>query len=291
MDIVLGTVQFGLDYGVSNNSGKISNRNVSDILSTAWNGGISTIDTAIDYGNSEELIGRMSGGYEWNIITKTPGIDSNYISKDYLKLVDKSLKQSMNYLGVKQLEGVLVHSCDDLFKPGGEELFALINDLKNNGKTRKIGVSVYDYKQIDKILDNFGVDIIQLPLSIMDQRLIKSKHLEKIKKYGIEVHARSIFLQGLLLMNLDDVPMYFSKVYGSLRDFKISAREMLMSDIEFAINFVRNVKHVDKMIIGVNTVEQLNEIIKTPNIKLKSSKFCDIAVHDDNYVNPSNWNL
>jgi len=291
MDIVLGTVQFGLDYGVSNTSGKITEEGVSDILSTAWNNGISTLDTAKDYGNSEELIGNLSGNYKWNIITKIPAISAKYIDKESLIFVQKSLEKSMNYLQENCLEAVFVHSCDDLFKPGGENLFKYLEKLKNSGRINKIGVSVYDGQQIDLILDRFEVDIIQLPLSILDQRLIRSGHLEKIKKNGIELHARSIFLQGLLLMPLSRVPKYFSNIYNNLRNFKLLAHKASMSDLEFAVNFIKNIEYVDKIVIGVDTAEQLLEIIKALKIRFRSENFSDIAVYDERYVNPAKWNL
>ena len=284
MKLALGTVQFGLDYGVTNLSGQVTIDEVRNILTFAKNNKIDTLDTASGYGNSEEVLGEI-GVDNYQIITKTISLEG-----DVNKVID-SFHKSLESLGQKQVEGLLVHDINNVENKQFDILFSKLNELKQQGLIKKIGFSTYTPGQVNFLLENFGFDLIQVPFNVFDTRLIQGGQLQALKSKGIEVHARSIFLQGLLLMNLDDVPMYFSKIYGSLRDFKISAREMLMSDIEFAINFVRNVKHVDKMIIGVNTVEQLNEIIKTPNIKLKSSKFCDIAVHDDNYVNPSNWNL
>ena len=166
-------------------------------------------------------------------------------------------------------------------------------------------MNILEYKMISvltELIEKYGVFEIKAEFEAEGSRIEELMRLKDVtsavglpiilKIGGVEAvtdvyNGLSLGVKGIVAP-MAETKYAFSK-FTDLIDNFISDDNA--SDIEFAINFVRNVKHVDKMIIGVNTVEQLNEIIKTPNIKLKSSKFCDIAVHDDNYVNPSNWNL
>ncbi len=291
MKLALGTVQFGLSYGVSNTHGKTTEQQALDILEYAWRSGINTLDTASGYGDSEKVIGRLVDPYKWNICTKTPHFSGKKISKDQLKLLDIVFKQSLINLKRSNIDALLVHSAEDLLKPGGIQLFTKIQQLKELGSINKIGVSVYNYKQIDYLLDHYEIDIIQLPINILDQRLIKSGHLKKIKQHGIEIHARSVFLQGLLLMPLHKLPAYFSKIYGNLEKFMIYAHELSLSNIELALGFVQSIEEVDKVIIGVNTVDQLYKIIDASKVKVNQNSYFDLAVFDTDYTNPSNWRL
>ena len=291
MKLALGTVQFGLSDGVSNTHGKTTEQQALDILEYAWRSGINTLDTASGYGDSEKVIGRLVDPYKWNIFTKTPHFSGKKISKDQLKLLDIVFKQSLINLKRSNIDALLVHSAEDLLKPGGIQLFTKIQQLKELGSINKIGVSVYNYKQIDYLLDHYEIDIIQLPINILDQRLIKSGHLKKIKQHGIEIHARSVFLQGLLLMPLHKLPAYFSKIYGNLEKFMIYAHELSLSNIELALGFVQSIEEVDKVIIGVNTVDQLYKIIDASKVKVNQNSYFDLAVFDTDYTNPSNWRL
>jgi len=287
--LILGTVQFGLAYGVSNTDGKTEESQVLKILDYARNNGINTLDTAGGYGDSEQVIGKLINKYKWNVITKTPNFSGKKIGEDQLRLMNVSFNESLNKLG--SIDTLLVHSANDLLKSGGNRIFAEINKLKELDLINKVGVSVYTYKQIDYILENYKVDIIQLPISILDQRLIKSGHLKKIKKYGIEIHARSVFMQGLLLMPLHNLPSYFDKVYNNIDEFIAYASKYSMSNLELALGFVQSLDEVDKVIVGVNTIDQLHEIIEASEVRVNCEKYSNISVSDASYVDPSNWKL
>jgi aryl-alcohol dehydrogenase-like predicted oxidoreductase len=291
MKLALGTVQFGLDYGVSNYNGKTIDDQALKILNYAWHNGIDTLDTARTYGDSEKIIGRVSNKYKWNIITKTPSFTGEEISKEQLKLLDTSFNKSLSDLHRESVDTLLVHSADDLLKPGGIKLFEKITRLKESGLINNIGVSVYNYKQIDYLLDHYKVDIIQLPINILDQRLIRSGHLKKIKKYGVEIHARSVFMQGLLLMPLRTLPSYFSKIYNNIEEFIIQAHNNSLSNIELALGFVQGINEIDKIIVGVNTIDQLRDIINVSKTKVNFKEYSNLAVSDTFYLNPSNWKL
>ena len=197
----------------------------------------------------------------------------------------------MSDLHRESVDTLLVHSADDLLKPGGIKLFEKITRLKESGLINNIGVSVYNYKQIDYLLDHYKVDIIQLPINILDQRLIRSGHLKKIKKYGVEIHARSVFMQGLLLMPLRTLPSYFSKIYNNIEEFIIQAHNNSLSNIELALGFVQGINEIDKIIVGVNTIDQLRDIINVSKTKVNFKEYSNLAVSDTFYLNPSNWKL
>ena len=182
MNIVLGSAQFGLDYGISNTKGISSEDEVVKILQYANSAGIDTIDSASQYGKSESVIGRcVDQNSNWNIITKTPSFKGGSINtSDATHLSDK-FKLSLENLNLKKNYGLLIHSCDDLFKPGGDLLFREMEKLKSKGLVSNIGVSLYTSNQIDNILDRYNVDIIQLPINILDQNLYTNGWLKKIK--------------------------------------------------------------------------------------------------------------
>ncbi len=292
MKIVLGTVQFGMDYGVSNKLGQVKEKQVHDILEFAYKSGITVMDTAALYGESEKVLGRVAPDCdEWNIITKTQSFKEEVIGKSQLDKLKISFSESLSNLRKNQLHGLLVHSCDDLFKPGGFRIFHYLEQLRSSGLVKKIGVSVYNSDQIDKLLDNFDIDIIQLPVNLLDQRLIQSKHLKKLKEYGVEIHARTVFLQGLLLMPLHSLPPYFLPIQEILKKIEDKAQELSISRLELALGFIQSVDEIDKIVVGVNTLEQLHEIINATKIHINKDEFFNLSINDQNYLNPSLWKI
>ncbi|MBT4731423.1 aldo/keto reductase, partial [Candidatus Woesearchaeota archaeon] len=209
--LALGTAQFGLDYGISNVHGKTDKHNVNQILEFAYNNNIDTIDTAAMYGNAESVVGgSINNSHSWKIVTKTPSFIGDCVDKTDVERLRRAFKKSILNLGRKNIYGLLIHSCDDLFKPGGSLLFKEMEALKSIGAVEKIGVSVYSSRQIEMVLNKFNIDLIQLPINILDQNLLIDGWLKKIKEKGIEIHARSVFLQGVLLMPRHTLPAYFS---------------------------------------------------------------------------------
>jgi len=152
LKIVLGAVQFGLDYGISNTYGKIVKHDAKQILKFAYDNNIGMIDTASLYGESEDIIGKSTNNkHNWKIITKTPHFIDDCIDKLQVKQLRESFNQSLLNLNKKYLYGLLLHSCDDLFKPNGDLLFKEMERLKSIGLINKIGVSVYNKYQIDRV--------------------------------------------------------------------------------------------------------------------------------------------
>ena len=292
MKIVLGAVQFGLDYGISNTYGKIVKHDAKQILKFAYDNNIGMIDTASLYGESEAIIGKSTNNkHNWKIITKTPHFIDDCIDKLQVKQLRESFNQSLLNLNKKYLYGLLLHSCDDLFKPNGDLLFKEMERLKSIGLINKIGVSVYNKYQIDRVLDNFEIDLIQLPVNILDQSLISDGSLVKLKKHGVEVHARSVFLQGLLLMEENLIPSYFLPIKKNLDAFKNLARELSLTKLELALGYVASIDEIDKIVVGVNTLSQLQEIIKATQLKTNFEEYRNISINNSNYTNPSLWRI
>ena len=292
MKIALGTAQFGMDYGLSNTHGKTLKRDAKKIIDYASDNSIDVIDTASQYGNSEDIIGSsINDKYDWKIVTKTPHFSDSYIDNLHVVKLKESFHQSLFNLKQKDIYGLLLHSCDDLLKPGGGLLLHAMEDLKSIGAVKKIGVSLYNSEQIDIVLSKFNIDLVQLPINIFDQQLLIGGWLDKLKDYDVEIHARSAFLQGLLLMTNDLVPPYFFPIKKNLEAFYKSAKELSLSQLELALGYVMGVSEIDQVVVGVNTVEQLKEIIKATQVQINPMDFSDISINDPAFTNPSLWKV
>ncbi|MEK6744849.1 MAG: aldo/keto reductase [Nitrospirota bacterium] len=286
MKLGLGTVQFGLDYGISNQGGQTTENEAAGILALAASKGVQIIDTAVLYGSSEQVLGRvLPANHRFQIVTKTPRFANDRADGQVLE--DACLR-SLNYLKQDSLYGLLVHHADDLLAPGGNVLMERMVELKRRGLVRKIGASVYTASQIDGIMDRFAIDLVQLPVNVLDQRLIRSGHLAKLKKAGVEIHARSVFLQGLLLMEARDLPPYFTPVRGHLEDYHVYLRERGISPLRAALGFAAGIPEIDVIVCGVNDRMQLNEIIANA-AALDPADFARFAVTDEAMVDPSRW--
>ena len=195
--LALGTVQFGLRYGIANTEGRVSENDAKSIIERARAAGMDTLDTAIAYGDSEERLGRI-GVERWKVITKLPPFPAHQTSVS--AWVDETVSASLRRLGITRLYGLLLHSPLQLLTNIGDELFRVLTGLKEKGLTQKIGISVYNPEQIESVLQKYGVDLVQAPFNVVDRRPQTSGSLAKLKGQGIEVHTRSAFLQGLLAM-------------------------------------------------------------------------------------------
>jgi aryl-alcohol dehydrogenase-like predicted oxidoreductase len=294
-DIILGAVQFGVDYGISNTLGKTNNVEVENILKYAFEHNINTLDVATSYGSAESVIGdsirSQDNGKYWNVITKTPYFKDDNIGYKQIDELLINFELSRKKIGKGVNYSLLIHNCDDVFLPGGDRLLQTMERLKKEGVISKIGISVYNGDQIDRILDSYPIDIVQLPVNILDQRLIDSNKLSKLKKHGVEIHARSVFLQGLLLMPVNDIPSWFDPIKKTLKMLNDEASRRNMSTMQLAINFVRSICEVDKIVIGVNTLDHFREIIDTKKVKINIDEFNCLSINDPKFVNPSNWKI
>ena len=278
--LALGTVQFGLDYGVTNQSGQVAIKEVGNILDLAKDNGIDTLDTASCYGNSEQILGKV-GVDNYKVITKTISLE-NGISK-----VINGFYQSLNRLDQKQVEGLLIHNIKDIKDKQFDMLFSKLNELKQQGLIKKIGFSTYTPGQVDFLLENFDFDLIQVPFNVFDTRLIQSGQLQALKSKGVEIHARSIFLQGVLL-DFDNLSDYFLTWKAQFTEYQVMVKNSGLSLLDYALNFVLSIQEIDRVLVGVNNEQQLREI----TLSLKGlDSLEDYFINDMNLLNPSLWKV
>ena len=285
--IALGTVQFGINYGVNSVAGQVNPEEVKEILSYAHSANIDILDTAPAYGDSEKILGRMNIS-NFKVVTKTRHFDSLEINNNDVKLLNNDFHHSLKHLKQDSVYGVLVHNADDLLKPGSEKLFDQLQELKQAEKIVKIGISVYDHNQLQSILDNFDMDLVQLPFNILDRRMIDSGMLAKLREKDIEVHARSIFLQGLLLMFERNRPSKFKRWSVLWKIWHEWLNDNQITALEATIRYAVSIPEISKVLVGVDTQDQLKEIIVAsdgvlPNIPT------ELFTNDADLLNPSNW--
>ena len=289
IELGLGTVQFGIDYGISNKDGQCSLDEVKLILEKAEQEGIRIIDTAFHYGESENILGQiLPKNHRFDLITKTPNFETTIVTSKEVKFLENTFLQSLKRLNQISIYGILIHHVDDLFKNGGDLLIKKLNDFKKQGLVKNIGVSVYTVEQINKILSNYSIDLIQVPINILDQRLLKSNTLEKIKSLGIEIHARSIFLQGLLLIDPEDLSPYFESIREHLKKYRLTLKKHKIKPVQAALNFIGNIQEIDVMLCGVSSHAELEDIISSLR-KSTPLDFTPYAIDDSLILNPSNW--
>jgi aryl-alcohol dehydrogenase-like predicted oxidoreductase len=291
MKLGLGTVQFGMPYGIAHRGEAAASGELAAILRRAAESGIDCLDTAPAYGESEARLGSAMGDTTFRIVTKTPAFRADEISAADGALVRSTFMQSLERLRRPRIYGLLVHHAGDLLKPGGRRLAEAMQDLKRDGLVEKIGLSVYTGDEIDRALDIFEPDLVQLPVNVFDQRLLQSGHVERLRRRGIEIHARSVFLQGLLLMNPDAVPDYFSPLRETLADYATRLNAMGMTRLQGALAFVRGLDAIDYAIVGAQSSEQLEEIVAAARVPFEPLDFSRYAVADEDMVLPSRWKL
>ena len=281
--LALGTAQFGMSYGIANQHGKIKLENIKDIIKTAREKNIDLVDTAIVYGDSEKIIGKI-GILEFKFVTKLPPLPKIEVTNISF-WVEEQIKLSLKRIGIKSLYGLLIHRAADLVGTKGEKIVNALNNLKSRGLVKKIGVSIYDPSELEKLTKQINVDIVQAPLNIIDQRLINSGWLSKLYKADVEVHIRSVFLQGLLLMSEQNRPRKFNRWKNLWKMW----HENRITSLEATLRYALSIKEISKVIVGVDSKNQLEQIVISSDGILPKIPL-ELCTNDVNLLNPSNWN-
>ena len=292
MKAVIGTASIGMNYGISNQNNKFSKRNSEKLLSYCIKNKLSYFETSGSYGYAEDLLIKFSNKNNLKIIYKIPPISSETINDNDLSKIYINLNRTIKKFKKNSLKDLFLHSYSDLEKKGSEKLFNLLLNFKKNTQVQNIGVSLYDRNQVDSVLQNYDFDTIQIPFNILDNNFTKTNYLKKIKKRNIKIHARSIFLQGLLLMDPVKINPFFDKIKPNLLSFNRYASKRNISKSSLCFNFVNSIKEIDKLIIGINNISHIDEILK--NLKLKKKYYRNINFNkniDEKYTNPNKWIL
>lgn len=282
MKLALGTVQFGLDYGISNDGGKVPIEEVKKILTTAHQNNIDTLDTGCVYGTCETVLGDVLPGqdFTFNVIDKIPDIETSG------KTIAQTLEQSLEKMHLKHLDGLLLHNAADLTDGTYQQLC----DLKTQGMVKQIGISVYHPNQAFELAGRYDLDLIQLPLNLFDQRFIQTDCIKWLKKRNVEIHARSLFLQGLLLMRTTQLSDYFTPYRELFERLDRYCKTLDITRQQAALTMVHHQDSVDKFVIGVCTQQQLEQVIeayeKAREIDFEMAPF---SCHEEALISPFLW--
>lgn len=287
----LGTVQFGTDYGVSNKMGITSQNEASSILALAKNLGIDLIDTSPAYGAAESVLGAVLGDVNLDVVTKTVRIDSKIISKAHIENVKQSFYKSLRDMRKDSIYGLIAHQGYDLYKQGYEHYIEFFDELKEASLVKKIGASVYNKMELENVLSCCDIDMVQLPLSILDQDLLVSGYLDELQRRGIEVHVRSVFLQGLVFLNKNSLDPYFDPISSTLARFDDVLTECNISALDASLSYVMNAKSVNKVVLGIQNVEQLMQVANSISKNIKLPPVGHLSLSNTEFVNPSKWRL
>jgi aryl-alcohol dehydrogenase-like predicted oxidoreductase len=282
----IGTVQWGMRYGVANQSGRPAQDELGRMLNHGRAEGISLLDTARMYGDAESIIGALQT-QDLRIVTKMPALASA-AGHELSTFLRRNFEESLKLLNTDSVYGYLVHHSGDLLGKHGSEVRDFLEGLRDTGTVKKIGVSIYDGYEVIEVLRSFRPDIVQLPLNVLDQRLLLDGTLAMLKSEGIEVHVRSVFLQGLLLIDLTRIPTYFEPMRPLLNRWHARAHVQDLTLPQAALSFVREQSAVDTVIVGAESLIQLREItaaFRTPGICDAS----DLACQDVEWVDPRRW--
>ena len=277
--ISIGTVQFGLEYGINNTKGQTTKDEVSKILNRCKKVGIVHIDTAAAYGSAEDLLGEiiqsegLSNSFEITTKYKGDGIIDLY----------RSTLESQRKLRVEKLHCQMFHSYQD---------FKNSEDFIKPDSVDKIGVSVYTNEELLDTIKDPKICVVQCPFNLLDNHSVRGESLKMAKEKGVEIQVRSAFLQGLFFMNRDCLPFALLDLKGPLEqlDQICSDNEITMSHL--ALGYCLSKDYIDKVVIGVDSLEQLNiniDSIKTPLPNFIIEEVDKITIVNQTLLNPTNW--
>jgi len=283
--LILGTVQFGLKYGINNLLGKPEKQSVFDILSYANERGIKYLDTAELYGNAHELIGEFHKAHptkKYNIITKFP--------HDFEDSLENKIDSYLNQLNIDYLEAILFHSFESYIC----HKIHLSNLVTLKSKSVKyIGVSVYTNEQMNEVIDDINIDIIQIPFNVFDNLNLRGELIKKAKSKNKIIHTRSAFLQGLFFMKKDNHNAIRVKLEKELDTLELISKKSSIPIGSIALNYCLLQNCIDGVLIGVDSLEQLKENIDFSENKIPNKFFDEIneiRINNIELLNPSKWN-
>lgn len=283
--LALGTAQFGLPYGVANQGGQVTRTDAKAMLQFAAANGIEMLDTAIAYGESEVCLGEV-GTQGFKLVTKLPAVPSGCVDVNgwVMGQVDASLAR----LGVTAVYGLLLHRPDQLLGTDGKVLYNSLRHLKEVGLAQKIGISIYAPNELEVLMPQFEFDLVQAPFNLVDRRLNTSGWLQRLKNEGVEIHTRSVFLQGLLLMPQGDIPSKFVTWAALWNKWHEWLAHHAVAPVRACLAFPLSFPEVDRVIVGADSVIQLEQIISA-TVSTVPVNFPDLHCGEENLINPAHW--
>jgi len=283
--LALGTAQFGLPYGIANQAGQVSREQAGEILSVARESGIDTLDTAIAYGDSEASLGAI-GIEGFKLFTKLPALPDDVT--DIEGWVEEQMQASLRRLNVDSVYGLLLHRSGNLL--GAMPMVQALERLKAEGLVQKIGVSIYAPQELDAVTRACAIDLVQAPLNLMDRCLVTSGWLQRLYDQGIEVHARSAFLQGLLLMPRTAIPAKFERWAPLWDAWHDGLARNRLSATAASLQYPLSLPQIDRVVVGVDSAAQLRELVAITQAPVLQQNWSALACEDENLINPAHWN-
>lgn len=285
MRLALGTVQFGLPYGIANQDGQVTRSDARTMLQLAAARGIDMLDTAIAYGESETCLGE-AGTKGFKLVTKLPAVPDG--CAEVSAWVKEQVAASLSRLGVSAVYGLLLHRPQQLLGSGGKALYQTLQELKKNGQVQKVGVSVYAPGELEALIPRYRFDLVQAPFNLLDRRLHISGWLQRLRDAGIEIHTRSAFLQGLLLLSHSAIPVKFaswSDLWDKWHDW---LAHHPASAVQACLAFPLSFPEVDRVVVGADSVSQLEQIISAAG-SVAPVDLPDLHCEAENLINPARW--
>ncbi len=282
--LALGTAQLGQRYGVANRTGQPDLAEAVSILAAARAAGIDIVDTAMAYGDSEQVLGRV-GVSGLRVVTKLPPLPADTVA-DLAGKLRRDIGASLERLGTTGVYGLLLHHPGDVFGPNGATLVETLRGLQRDGLVKKLGVSIYDPAELEPLMRAFDIGIVQAPYNVLDRRLETSGWLDRLSRAGVEVHTRSAFLQGLLL--LDEQPPQFAAWRGLWSRWNAWLAEHRLAPLAAALGFVLRNPAIARVVVGVETAAQLRGIAASADA-LPLEVPAEFASADLDLIDPSRW--
>ena len=285
--MIIGTAQFGQNYGITNLNGNVSEKEIISIFNKARANDINTLDTASSYGDSEKILGKV-GVTDFDVMTKLPSFGG--ISSNFEEFCEKALVASLTQLKLSCVDTVLLHRPEELLGSHGDAIFHALNGLKDKELVRRIGISIYSPDILDDIAEKYRFDVVQVPLNVFDRRIISSGWLKKLADMDISVIARSVFLQGILLSRFDDLPSYFHNWHPQFNAWMAFYKANSLSALEASLQFVAQIPEIDKIIVGIESERQFSEIIKAIKNPITAGSN-HLEVSDLGLISPVHWSI
>ncbi len=286
--LALGTAQFGERYGVANVCGQVDASAVAAILARAGEAGLDTLDTAVSYGNSESCLGQV-GVSSWRVITKLPALPASL--ENVSEWVVAHVRGSRERLRIERLEALLLHKPSDVLGPHGRALLEALEALKARGSIGAAGVSIYDPSELNAIVRVWQPDLVQAPFNVLDRRLMRSGWLTRLRSAGVRVHVRSLFLQGLLLLPESRRPTWFGCWRALLDRWSDWCQRNETTALHAALAFVQGTPGIERLVVGVDSVEQLEGILAASSSSGTRLPPEDLFSDDPDLIDPSRWKL
>ncbi len=288
MKLALGTAQFGFDYGIGNPIGKISDDEAALIIDQARGAGVDTLDTAVSYGDSESRLGLL-GVQDWKIISKIPPLPST--EDNFAGWVMQQVCGSIQRMAVKQLDGLLLHQPSDILGCHGIAYLNLLRGMKAEGLIRSIGFSIYSPSELYPLLSVFKPDIVQVPYSIIDRRIVTTGWMQKLSDMGIRIHTRSTFLQGLLLIPDESKSSYFNRWNSLWKSLNEICTQLKLSPLELSLGYVLAQAAIERVVVGVDSFMHMKQIINAARLPVLEESFSELNSEDVELIEPYRWRL